>query len=97
MCGLGGFTQREAHHWSAKIKHRDIQGGQCDGLFWRHSRAEWLKSGAEGEYEAPWIEAHGEQAMLDALHDTEEAFLASRARGEPSSLSQKLLQRKEQR
>ena len=46
-------SHTEAHHWSAKVVGRDIHGGQCDGLFWRHSRGEWLESGdPEAAYQA---------------------------------------------
>ena len=34
------------------------------------------------EYEMPWIQACGEQAMTDALRDTEAAYQASVANGE---------------
>ena len=67
---------------------RDLQGGQCDGLFWRHARAEWLQSGKPDaaekleEYDMPWIEAYGAQAMADALRDTEEAYQQSLAKGD---------------
>ena len=80
-------SDTEAHHWSAQHKGRDVQGGQCDGLFWRHSRGEWLESGdprAQEKleaYELPWIEACGVQAMTDALRDTEDAYQASLSRG----------------
>ena len=82
------FSDTEAHHWSAKVAHHDVQGGQCDGLFWRHSRDEWLESGGPrareelDEYEWPWVQAYGEKAMQDALRDTETAFQASVRRGD---------------
>ena len=82
------FSDTEAHHWSAKIAHRDVHGGQCNGLFWRHSRNEWLESGRPNaheelvEYDWPWVQAHGEQAMQDAIRDTEAAFQASLKRGD---------------
>ena len=72
-----------AHHWSAKIVGLDRQGGQCDGLFWRRARGEWLQSGDKlaeqklREYDMPWILAYGKQAMEDALRDTEQAYQAS--------------------
>ncbi len=78
---------REAHHWSAKVVGRDCQGGQCDGLFWRHSRDEWLQSGDKRaeeqleEYDRPWITANGEQAMADALENTEDAYTGGPMRG----------------
>ena len=81
-------SETEAHHWSAKVVGRDLQGGQCDGLFWRHARAEWLQSGKPDaaekleEYDMPWIAAYGAQAMADALRDTEEAYQQSLARGD---------------
>ena len=63
------FVETEAHHWSAKIKQRDVQGGQCEGGqcdVQGGQFVECLESGVEGatealaEYEAPSIEAHGE-------------------------------------
>ena len=81
-------SESEAHHWSAQTVNRDVQGGQCNGLFWRHSRHEWLTSGgpdAEAElekYEWAWVKAHGHQAQRDALTDTQEAFEQSLGRGE---------------
>ena len=66
-------SDTEAHHWSAKVVGNDVQGGQCDGLSWRHARGKWLQSGHANaqeqleKYEVPWIRANGEQAIADAL------------------------------
>ena len=80
--------ETEAHHWAATLVNRDVQGGQCDGLFWRHSRGEWLKFGGPraqlelDEYELPWIQAYGLPAMKDALRGTEDAYQSSLARND---------------
>ena len=81
--------ETEAHHWAATLVNRDVQGGQCDGLFWRHARDDWLMFSGEpnaqqalDEYELPWINAYGQKAMDDALRDTEYAFQASVQRGD---------------
>ena len=34
------------------------------------------------EYELPWVQAHGRQAMQEALRDTEEAYQASLQNGD---------------
>ena len=55
-------------------------------MFWRNSRGEWLQFGdprAEEklkESDTPWIKANGEQAMANALRDTEDAYQASIAK-----------------
>ena len=55
---------------------------------WRNSRGEWLQPGdprAEEklkESDTPWIKANGEQAMANALRDTEDAYQASIAKGD---------------
>ena len=83
-------SDREAHHWSKLKVGLDIQGGECDGLVWRHARGDWLQYGGERakeqleEYERPWITANGQQAHDDALKNTEKAYQDSLERGETS-------------
>ena len=82
----------EKHHWVPHMEGNDAQGGQCDGLWWRHARDEWLQGTwarpdvpetlekrkvALDAYEAPWISEYGEEAHEKALKCTQQAFLDS--------------------
>ena len=82
----------ERHHWVAHKEGNDAQGGQCDGLWWRHARDEWLsgpwacsdrpqsyaaREEALDAYEAPWKNEYGEGAFEEALRATEPAYQES--------------------